>query len=174
MDFNQVADTRTITIKLDCNKYILLTRNDASLSNLLTNAIRGEEADNVNIDIHTFPYEDMHVIENYLKMHQGIPVAELKRPSTSVHMKDNVGYKEDAKFVDDLFIIDSKQSVRTLGNFNAEKAIRLLNIANYMDIEPLLMLLACTIQTRSKGRREEEIAQEFGKTIAAEIVEKWE
>ena len=140
-----MEDSAKIKIITKDGKEIELTKKAAELSELLKQTINDFPTEE-KFPLKEIDEKNAERIREYLNHFNGKAPPEIKKPLTSINMK-NITDEWSAYFVDRMSLDD---------------LVNLVVAANYMGINCLLDLCSAKIATYFKDKSEEEVLKEFG------------
>jgi len=131
-------DDRKLELVTKDSKRIPMIVRDLKLSTVIMTAIEHDhEAADLPLTI-AFPV--LSKVCSYLEYHKGVPAKEIDAPLRSVNMRDVVGDKWDAGFIDDIW------------SRRKQDLYEVILAANYLDIHPLLHLGCAKVASLVKGK----------------------
>lgn len=142
LDDEDNKETIYYIVSSDNDKFPI-KKEEIKLSGLLRNAFEGIDNDNqipVNVNSNI-----LNFVMIYLKYHAEFPVPEnnIKEKLVSNKISNEIDCKWDVDFIENIVMIDP--------NVAKSNLFDLIKIANYMDINTLIYLLAAKIASMIKG-----------------------
>jgi len=123
-----------------------LPKKSAMMSKLIKTAVENDKSKETDIiDLVHLESDIVRKIIEYMNYHSKVPPRSIEKPLASPNLKDLVD-EWDAKFAD----------------VDQDMMFRILLAANYMHIQPLLLLMCAKVASLIKGRTPEEIRKTFG------------
>lgn len=137
------------------SKRLPIRRKAAQHSKFLMTALEGDDSSEIKeIPVPGCPTEILGYIIEYLEYHQKVPVPEnnIKRPLTEKTYRGNVQCQWDCDFLDHVMEIGDKYEHKDHKNVVGKQNLYdLIRAANYMDINPLLLLACSRVAFMIKG-----------------------
>jgi S-phase kinase-associated protein 1 len=137
------GDEEVVRLKSRDGKVFEVPRKAAMMSTLVRTALESDHAER-EIALDLIDSGDVAKVVEYLNYHARVPPREIERPIPSTNLRDFVD-EWDANFAE----------------VDQDTLFRVLLAANYLDIKPLLMLMAAKTASLMKGRTPEEIRKTF-------------